>query len=1087
MGYILGLDIGITSIGYSILATDKAGNPYKIVILNSVIFPIAEVPKTGASLASATRQYRCSRRVQRRSGFRKHRVVALFLRHDLLDEPTITNFFDPKVAHQDIWKLRALALHQLLTNEQLFEIFYYFAGHRGFKSNSKADLKAMSDEKDSKPADSDKKNKKNKKNKNHNDFMPTIKKVANSLEGYLTLGDMMVHSPAFANNKHNKTYQGKYTVIPLRKWIIAEVNTIVDYQRKLGNTSISSDFLDKYLSLLTTQRNFDQGPGKPSRFGGNLIERMVGRDTLDPNEKRAAKATATFARFNLLSNLNSLQICYQTGQPFQPLTTEQRQIILKDEFKPELSFASIRKKLKLDKDAQFNLTKSNKKEAKQFLFQQKSFSQIHDVITDSDKIDEIGTILSLYKSDDNRAQHLRAINITEADIQLLLPTQSSTFGNLSIKTMRKILPYLEKGEVYSQAASDAGYDFNKTTVDRKFLKDNINNPVVQRAIAKALKVVKAVTHRYGKPDAIHIELTREIKHNFEERQHIQRKNKHNQGINQDAVNYLEEKYIPVTGVNILKRKLYNEQHGIDLYSGKKISADYLYSDNYYEIDHIIPYSLSFDDSFTNKTVTATHCNRLKGNRIPLEYLAPGEQDAFRVRVQTNIENLRKKQKLLKEHFTQDDRNQWKTRNINDTGYINRVLAQYFEQNIDFTDKFKKKVVTINGAITAHIRSQYGIVKNRDTTDLHHAVDAVVLACITPKLIHDITILSKRNEIRFNQVLQNSTQESGTDVAEISSRAFNNTLIPWKDFRKELKARLSDDPAKLMAGHVWEHYTEDEICQLKPAMVIRLANHKVTGPAHSDTTYSPKIYKETGNGLLRTPITKLKYDSKTDSIKNYPLAEDGGNRIVHDALLNKLRQHDGSTKDAFPNNQLQITVGNHKQIITHVKVCKHITLPVQLNQGKALAVNSKMIRLDIFRKFSDGKLVGIPIYVADVKAKLLPNRAVKSGGNYSKWYPVTDKDEFITSLVRNDLIQVTVEGSLKLTSKKNSNDIRHTSDLLCYFEAINISKNYMTFRSINNDYEVNTVVLSKITQITRFDLDYLGNYHPIKHEHRRTFK
>lgn len=1079
MGYILGLDIGISSIGYSILATDKAGNPHKIVILNSVIFPVAEVPKTGASLASATRQYRSSRRVQRRSSFRKHRVVTLFLNHGLLNKSTIANFFNSKTAHQDIWELRALALHQLLTNEQLFEIFYYFAGHRGFKSNSKVELKKMSEEKDAKPA-------KNGKNpQKQNDFMPTIKRVADSLKDYHTLGDMMAHSPAFANNKHNKTYQDKHTIIPLRKWVVAEVNTIVDCQRKLGNDAISSDFLDQYLNLLTTQRNFDEGPGKPSRFGGNLIERMVGQDTLDSKEKRAAKATATFARFNLLSQLNNLQIRYQVGQPFQPLTTEQRQTLLKYEFKPELSFADIRKKLKLGKDARFNLTKSNKNESKQFLFKQKSFSQIHDIIADPDKIDEIGTILSLYKSDDNRSQHLRDLNYTESVIESLLPIQSSTFGNLSLKTMRKILPYLEKGKVYSEAATNAGYNFKKTTIDKKFLKDNINNPVVQRAIAKALKVVKAVTHRYGKPDAIHIELTREIKHNFKERQDIQKKNKHNQGINQHIVEYLDEHCIPVTGVNIIKKKLYDEQQGIDLYSGKKINEGDIYSEASFEIDHIIPYSLSFDDSFTNKTLTATRCNQTKGNRIPLEFLAPGEQDAFRARVQANITNLRKQQKLLKEHFTQDDRDQWKSRNINDTGYINRVLAQYFEQNIEFTDK--PKVVTINGAVTAHIRSQYGIVKNRDTTDLHHAVDAVVLACITRKLIHDITVLSERNELKSNPVLQNSSQSTGTNDTKMIPRTINNTLLPWKDFRKELLARLSDDPAKLMIGHIWEHYTQDEIRQLKPAMVIRLANRKVTGPAHQDTTYSPKIYKETGDGLLRTPITKLKYDRQSDTIKYYPLAEDRSNRIVHDALLSALRKADGSTKDAFPGNQLQIAVGNHSQTVTHVKVHRPITLPVQLNQGKGLAVNSKMIRLDIFRRVSDGKLVGIPIYVSDVKAKVLPNRAITSGGDYSKWYPITSQDAFVTSLVKNDLIQVTVEGSLKLTSKKDSNDIHQTSNLLCYFEKINISNNQVTFRSINNDHKVSTIVLSKITKITRFDLNYLGDYHPIKHEHRRTFK
>ena len=66
MGYRIGLDVGIGSVGYSILRTDTNGNPNRIEFLNSVIFDRAEQPKTGASLAAPRREKRGMRRLNRR-------------------------------------------------------------------------------------------------------------------------------------------------------------------------------------------------------------------------------------------------------------------------------------------------------------------------------------------------------------------------------------------------------------------------------------------------------------------------------------------------------------------------------------------------------------------------------------------------------------------------------------------------------------------------------------------------------------------------------------------------------------------------------------------------------------------------------------------------------------------------------------------------------------------------------------------------------------------------------------------------------------------------------------------------------------
>ena len=84
--YVLGLDIGIASVGWAVLALDDNDEPYKIEALNSRIFEKAENPKDGSSLAAPRREARSMRRRLRRRRHRSERVyggsrVLVFLRH----------------------------------------------------------------------------------------------------------------------------------------------------------------------------------------------------------------------------------------------------------------------------------------------------------------------------------------------------------------------------------------------------------------------------------------------------------------------------------------------------------------------------------------------------------------------------------------------------------------------------------------------------------------------------------------------------------------------------------------------------------------------------------------------------------------------------------------------------------------------------------------------------------------------------------------------------------------------------------------------------------------------------------------------
>ena len=252
MGIKIGLDVGITSVGYAVLRTDDKGVPYKIETLNSVIFPPAEHPKSGDSLAAPRRVSRGSRRRTRRTTFRKYRTKRLFIRHGLLTKDEIENVYNHKLGHQTIYELRTEALDSRVTNEELFRICYFFAGHRGFKSNRKAEI-----------VDADKET---------GIVLSAINEIKTALEEgtYRTLGEYMHAHPKYEEHKRNKDGKDRYLGTAHRDWIIDEIKQIIAAQREFGNDALTDAFEQEFIGngegesagIFTAQRDFDEGPGK---------------------------------------------------------------------------------------------------------------------------------------------------------------------------------------------------------------------------------------------------------------------------------------------------------------------------------------------------------------------------------------------------------------------------------------------------------------------------------------------------------------------------------------------------------------------------------------------------------------------------------------------------------------------------------------------------------------------------------------------------------------------------------------------------------------------------------------------------------
>ena len=153
LNYSLGLDIGISSVGWGILELDENKNPIKIIDAGVRIFTPGENVKTGESKAEARRIKRGTRRIIRRRNYRLDRVKNLLYQYGYLEgyldensnvsdkEEQLKNEFNNIVAKYyennptNPYKLKVDALSRKLTNEELSIILVHYAKHRGYSSN----------------------------------------------------------------------------------------------------------------------------------------------------------------------------------------------------------------------------------------------------------------------------------------------------------------------------------------------------------------------------------------------------------------------------------------------------------------------------------------------------------------------------------------------------------------------------------------------------------------------------------------------------------------------------------------------------------------------------------------------------------------------------------------------------------------------------------------------------------------------------------------------------------------------------------------------------------------------------------------
>lgn len=1073
--YDLGLDIGIASVGWCVLGEQH------IIDLGVRAFDKAETPD-GESLNSARRTARLLRRRLRRRAWRLLKLARLFKREGLIANSQL--FQQQAPITKSLWLLRVEALDRPLNGEEWARVIYHICKHRGFWFARKAEAEGSEGGK-------------------VKQGLERTRKLMQE-NGYRSAAEMMLAQ--FPDNQRNK--RGDYGQSLGRELLAEELGTLFKRQRELGNPHTGDSF-EQAIIHPETGLLWQQKPA----LSGEAMLNLIGKCTFEKAEYRAAKHTWSAERFVWLTKLNNLRI--SVNGTTRGLNTDERAAVINLPYeKAKLSYKQLKNhlvKMGYWNDsvhfAGLNYREGSKDPEDAKLMELTGWHELrstlekaglktewHGIATQPMLLNAIGSILSIYKTDEEIRTQLNNYGLAEPVTEVLLSVSFSDFIRLSLKALDGILPSMEQGQRYDEACLAAGYHHSVLTVSSNshYLpaldEDAPNNPVVKRALNQARKVVNALIRQYGSPNRVHIEMARDLSRPLDERYKIEKAQTEFAERNEkDRQRFADAFGRRPTGREFEKWQLYHEQDCKCAYSLAPIDLNRLIDDiGYAEVDHALPYSRSFDDSKNNKVLVLVRENRDKGNRTPFEYLN-GADDSERwlhyLAFVTSNKKYRqaKRDRLLRRNFDKDEATEFKARNLNDTRYACRYFKNFIERHLQLSGDVQRCVV-VSGQLTGFLRARWGLAKLREGSDRHHAIDAAVVAACSHKMVKRLADYARRKEMEHVKTGLVDIETGEIINPDMLRQLEAHFPRPWPHFEFELCVRAGLDRSTGKVSHEvseedWRAhlavlgYSETLLAVIKPLFVSRAPKRRNGGAAHKDTIYSARPTTELPNRVTqKVALTALKL-SDLDP-ENCSLTEPHRNEALYTALRERLAAFGGKADKAFAEPFYKPTRDGSKGPIvrTVTKVIKNLS-GIPLRGG--IAKNDSMIRVDVFQK--DGKYHLVPIYVQHRVAKELPNRAIVQGKDEEEWTLIDDSFSFIFSLYPNDLVQVTLKGKPVIKGYYAGCD-RATGGINLWAHDRN--------QSVGKDGLIRGIGVKVALKVERFNVDVLGNVYQAKTEMSR---
>lgn len=1020
---ILGLDLGTNSVGWALFEGNQRLIPTKLIDLGVRIFPKSVEAKTLTPKNQERRNARLARRIIQRRSRRKQRMLKYLILLDLLPEE-LKSSTQPEIilnAIGDPYELRTRGLDQKLSRHEIGRLLLHLVQRRGFQSNRKTLLGDMIDDPDVISELSD--NEETSNDKDETEFKKDIAILKSKIaeEGYRSLGEYLHHLPK-GLVKRNRNREGGHlrTDRQMYKdefWLLME-------QQKLYYPALE-DAQEELFQIIFFQRPL------------KLKKDRVGKCTLEKNKTRAKKAWQLFQRFRYLQDINSLRYFDSYTSQWNELNIDDKNKLIElFEQDPKPTITKIKAKLGHSKNQKYNFDSATNKSFKGNLTAL-AIKQVYPSWDNlnKEKQNQLEEDLITYES--KKALKQRLINYwglsEKTAINLCVIEFEPEHSDLSLKAIRKLLPFLEKGQIYSDARISAGYGYEAkqaTAQEKLLLPPDIPNPIVMKGLHELKRVINAVIKEYGKPDAIRLEMARDLEMNTKRYKAFTRQQTKNTKLNEEA----QEQFSTIAKKNAhlglsqyashsdkLKYRLWKEQECRCAYSNQTINLTELFT-SAIEVDHIIPYSLSMDDSYMNKVVCYAAENQFKGQKTPREAF---ENDAEKwSQIEGSISHWYQKGLSNKRNAfykTADDLDQnFANSQLTDTRYISREALHYIKTlGVD--------VNTVKGQVTSWLRHRWGMnscfddnISIKDRTDhRHHAIDAAVIACIDRNLYNNIIKTAKKLE---NQPGSLNIKDLPLDYC-------------FDEYRQQVKERLN----KIIIAHTPER--------------------KLTGALHEDT----------GLGFIEGAGTV--YRKNLDASITPNAINNIIDPVVKNLVIEHLEKHNGSIKQAFnqanpvfhkdgktPIKRVRVT-----QSKTTLKALKENKLGIKNKQGKIFKwmTLGNTHHVEIFHHKKSNKYQTPFITTLKATKRVHNNKAIINTCPESGW-------EFCFALHKNELVIATVNGQekiyrvQKLDASSNRIMLRHHLASTLNNKSQELNKRVSILLNEHKLYKININAIGKIT-------------------------
>lgn len=888
MTWRLGIDLGTNSLGWAALElVQESGvwTPCGILDSGVRIFSDGRNPKDKQSNAAKRREPRGARKNRDRYKRRRDRLMRQLVQFGLMPEDKTERkaLEGGKGVSQgdcDPWILRFRAMRQEITPHQLGRAIFHLHQRRGFKSNRKTD---RGDNESGKVYDA----------------VARTKEMLKA-EGVRTIGEFFGKRRAENFVENRKAPRGERKPQPLAR------------VRKSGDGAKWQ--YDYYPTRELVLNEFDQIWAKQAEYHGDLLsdEAMaairdtiewqhplksppIGKCTLMPEFPRAPKALPSSQRARILQEVNNLRIL-PAGKAADPLSDGERAIILESLLRPtnktaKRTFDQLRKIKDISIYDNFNLESEKRKDLQgdttaAALMQEDRWGPTWfdlDLATQDEIImrlieEEEEAVLVDWLCGTHGLDREQAYRIADCPLP-------DGYGNLSCQALARILPHLEAGRIYADAATNEfgdhrpqgtgevhdrelpyyGYVLERSVAFGTGNPDDMDekrygktaNPTVHVALNQLRAVINDLMKRFGAPEQIVLELARELPLSAKGKSDLESEQRKNREANERRSQTLADHGVPNTYENRMKLRLYEELEALGkrcVFSGTPISLTELFTDQI-EIEHILPFSRTFDDGFNNKTLATRQANRDKGNRIPHEAFSDSPPGYNWEEISKRVQELSLGKRWrfgpdAMERFERDERN-FIARQLNDTKYISRLAKAYLESIYGGQGNAgsKNHVWVVTGQLTADLRHTWGLnsvllgdnlpeaeaqKKNRND-HRHHAIDAIVVGCIDRAMLKKASDEAKKRE---------------------------------KEDRKNLLAGLPDP---------WEGFRNDVEKEVRSIIVSHKPDHGFQDAMHNDTAYGLPKGKESESDkrgarfvVTRKPLESFDKPSDLEKIRDYDL-------------------------------------------------------------------------------------------------------------------------------------------------------------------------------------------------------------------------